>query len=172
MVTALVSTMPESSAKGSQRPARGARTGIGFLLGCILATGLLQSCAAVRRQSVDPNATLYDRLGGRPGLTAVLADFTRKIEADERINGFFIGVDTARVEAQLYDQICAATGGPCQYTGREMRSLHTGMNITEAQFQALVEDLVKSLDQHGVPDREKTELLTLLGSMKNDIINR
>jgi hemoglobin len=72
----------------------------------------------------------------------------------------------------LAEQICAGTGGPCKYTGRDMKSAHRGMNITEAQFNALVEDLVKTLDNLNVPAKEKGELLAILGPMKPDIVGR
>ena len=137
-----------------------------------LVAGLLSGCAYTRQQAVDPDASLYERLGGRPGITAVLKDFSHLLTQDERINGFFIGVDLERVDQMLYEQICEVTGGPCKYTGREMKSLHTGMNITEAQFNALVEDLARSLSQNGVAMKEQQELLSILGSLKNEIVNR
>ncbi len=121
---------------------------------------------------IDENASLYERLGGMPAINKVMAEFTRQVARDERINGFFIGADLERVERLLAEQVCAATGGPCTYTGGDMVAVHTGMNITEAQFNALVEDLVKSLNTYRVRQREQQELLKILGSMKKDIINR
>lgn len=121
---------------------------------------------------VDENASLYERLGGLPAIESVMAELTQQIAKDERINGFFVGVDLERVEALLSQQVCAATGGPCVYQGQSMLAVHTGMNITEAQFNALVEDLIKSLDHHRVRQREKDELLKILGTMKEDIVNR
>ena len=70
------------------------------------------------------------------------------------------------------EQICAGTGGPCTYTGRDMKSAHAGMGITDAQFNALVEDLVKSLDKFKVPEKEKGELLGILGPMKPSIVGQ
>ncbi|MGV3525299.1 MAG: group I truncated hemoglobin [Candidatus Sericytochromatia bacterium] len=138
-----------------------------------LATMLVSGCAYTRQQDpVDPNASLYQRLGGMPAIEAVVSDFTGIIAQDERINGFFIGADVNEINRLLAEQICQASGGPCVYTGRDMISVHTGMNITEVQFNALVEDLIKSLDRHRVPAREQQELLTLLASMKEEIINR
>lgn len=136
-----------------------------------LVFSLLSACASVQRPPVDPNASLYERLGGKAGITAVVEDMTRFVAEDERINGFFIGVDIANVNQQLYNQICEATGGDCVYTGRDMYSLHHGMNISEAQFNALVEDLIKSLNKHGVPQKEQDQLLGALGAMKKDIID-
>jgi hemoglobin len=70
----------------------------------------------------------------------------------------------------LADQICMATGGPCKYSGRDMKTTHAGMKISNADFGALVEDLVKALDTFKVPAQEKSELLGLLGPMKKDIV--
>lgn len=132
-------------------------------------TGCLYTRPAV---DIDENASLYERLGGMTAIESVMADLTQQIAKDERINGFFIGADLKRVEYLLSQQVCAAAGGPCVYSGRSMLDVHTGMNITEAQFNALVEDLIKSLNAHGVRQREQNELLHLLGSMKEDIVDR
>ena len=70
----------------------------------------------------------------------------------------------------LVDQICEATGGPCKYTGKSMKESHTGMNVKEEHFNALVEDLVKSLDKFKVGEKEKGEPLGALGGMKGDIV--
>lgn len=142
-----------------------------LLIGALL--GLVCSCVYIQpRTEIDESASLYERLGGLPAIESVMAGLTQNIAKDERINGFFIGADLKRVEYQLSQQVCAATGGPCTYTGGSMLKVHTGMNITEVQFNALVEDLVKSLNTHGVRQREQNELLQALGSMKEDIVNR
>lgn len=117
-------------------------------------------------------ASLYDRLGGKPAITAVVDDFIGNVAADTRINQRFAGANIPRLKGRLVDQICEASGGPCKYTGQTMRDAHTGMKITDAEFTALVEDLVKSLDTFKVPAKEKGELLGALGSMKPDIVGR
>jgi hemoglobin len=70
----------------------------------------------------------------------------------------------------LVDQVCEATGGPCTYTGRDMKETHTGMGVTKGEFESLVEDLVATLDQFNVPKPEQQELLGLLGPMQTDIV--
>lgn len=116
-------------------------------------------------------ATLYVRLGGEPAVKAVVKDFVEEqVAKDARVNSFFKSTDLANLEKLLFEQICAATGGGCTYTGRDMKTTHAGMNVTEAHFNAVVEDLTKSLDKFGVKEAEKTELLTALGSMKADIV--
>ncbi len=115
---------------------------------------------------------LYDRLGGKDAITAVVEKFVGIVVADDRINGFFKNADAANLKKQLVDQICAATGGPCKYTGKDMKTTHAGMGVKEADFNALVEDLVKALDEFKVPEKEKGELLGALASMKGDIVTQ
>ena len=116
--------------------------------------------------------SLYDRLGGKPAITAVVDDFVGNVASDARINKRFASTNIPRLKSMLVDQICEATGGPCKYTGQSMKVTHAGMKITDVEFGALVEDLVKSLDKFKVPAQEKTELLTALGTMKGDIVNQ
>jgi hemoglobin len=115
---------------------------------------------------------LYDRLGGTPAITAVVDDFIGNVAGDARINGRFAKANIPRLKQQLVDQICEASGGPCTYKGASMLDAHRGMKITEAEFSALVEDLVKSLDKFKVPSQEKSELLTALGAMKPQIVGQ
>ena len=113
--------------------------------------------------------SLYDRLGGKDAIVAVVDDFVGNVAADNRINRYF---DIPRLKRNLVDQICAGTGGPCTYTGRDMKSAHAGMGVTNADFDALVGDLVKSLDKFKVPDKEKGELLGILGPMRPSIVGQ
>lgn len=115
-------------------------------------------------------ATLYKRLGENAAITAVVAEFVTNVGADTRINKFFAGVDLKRLNTLLVEQIGQATGGPEKYTGRDMKSTHAGMKVTKADFDALVEDLVKALDKFKVPEKEKSELLAILGPMNKDIV--
>ena len=116
--------------------------------------------------------SLYERLGGKPAITAVVDDFIGNVGGDTRINKRFAGTNIPRLKTMLGNQICEASGGPCKYTGRSMRDAHAGMNISDAEFGALVEDLVKSLDKFKVPAKEKNELLGALGGMKGDIVGK
>jgi hemoglobin len=141
------------------------------LVGTTMAVALLYAGCASSAKTTD-NRPLYDRLGGKPAITAVVDDFVGNVAADARINRFFAGANVPRLKAMLVDQICEASGGPCKYTGRSMKAAHAGMKITDADFNALVEDLVKSLDKFKVPAREKNELLAALGGMKGDIVGQ
>jgi hemoglobin len=119
--------------------------------------------------------TLYQRLGGKPAITAVVDEFVARVAADSRINAFFAATaaDPQRLAAfkgKLVDQICQASGGPCKYTGKDMKSAHAGMGIRESDFNALVEDLVGALDKFKVAAADKSTLLGVLGPMKSDIV--
>jgi hemoglobin len=121
--------------------------------------------------------TLYERLGGKKSITAVVDEFVNRVAGDTRINSFF--KDTAadpkrlaKFKKNLVDQICQASGGPCKYMGKDMKTAHAGMGITSADFNALVEDLVAALDKFKVGDKEKNDLLGALGPMKSDIVTK
>jgi len=119
--------------------------------------------------------TLYQRLGGRDALKGVVDDFVANLVADSRVSGRFKGLQPAAVsklQTNLADQICDATGGPCAYLGRDMKTTHAGMGITDAEWSATVEDLVKSLNKFNVPVKDQQELLAILGPMKKDIVGQ
>lgn len=131
---------------------------------------LLSACTSM--QSAPPQKSLYDRLGGKPAIQAVVDDFIGNVAADDRINRFFAKTNIPRLNTMLVNQICEATGGPCKYEGRSMKAAHTGMGLSDADFNALVEDLVKSLNKFNVPEKEKKELITALAAMKGDIVGK
>jgi len=114
--------------------------------------------------------TLFERLGGLDAITAVVEDFRDRVAQDDRINLKFARTDLGRLRKMLIDQVCEATGGPCQYNGRSMKHAHGGMKVTTGEFNALVEDLVATLKQFKVPSREQDELLAILGPLKSDIV--
>ena len=115
--------------------------------------------------------TLFERLGGKPAIEAVVDEFLQRVAADKRINGRFFNTDLARLRGLLVEFVCSATGGPCQYTGRDMKSAHAGFQLVEEEFTALVEDLVGALDKFNVPKKEKDEILGALGPLAKDIVN-
>lgn len=115
-------------------------------------------------------ALLYERLGGLDAITAVVDSFVARCAGDDRINGKFERTDVPRLKKMLVEQVCEAAGGPCTYDGRDMRATHDGMAVTAGEFDALVEDLVATLDQFEVPKAEQDELLGLLGPMRADIV--
>lgn len=136
--------------------------------GCAETGGVSQTS---RTAAAAPAAkSLYDRLGGKPAIMAVVDQFVENVAADGRINNRFATTDIPKLKGHLVDQVCQATGGPCRYQGREMKATHLGMQISSADFGALVQDLVAALDKFNVPAGEKGELLALLGPMKKDIV--
>jgi hemoglobin len=121
--------------------------------------------------------SLYARLGGKKSIKAVVDEFVNNVAADTRINKFFAKTASdpkrlADFKNKLVDQICQGTGGPCKYRGKDMVTAHKGMNISEADFNALVEDLVAALNKFNVPEAEKNELLGILGPMKDQIVGK
>jgi hemoglobin len=114
--------------------------------------------------------SLYERLGGREAVVAVIDDFVGRAAGDSRINGKFARTDVPHLKAMLVEEVCAATGGPETYTGRGMRETHDGMGVTAGEFDALVADLVATLDQFNVPAAEQQELLGILGPLRGDIV--
>lgn len=116
--------------------------------------------------------SLYDRLGGKGAITAVVDTFVGNVAGDKRINGYFASTNIPTLKMHLVNQICEASGGPCKYTGRTMKQTHAGMGVNEAAFNALVEDLVKALDHHKVGKQEQDDLLGVLGPMKGDIVEK
>ena len=114
--------------------------------------------------------SLYDRLGGKDAIVAVVDDFVARCAGDDRVNAKFGRTDIPRLKMMLVDQVCEASAGPCTYTGRDMKETHTGMGVTKGEFNGLVDDLVATLDQFDVPKPEQQELLGLLAPMQPDIV--
>ena len=137
----------------------------------MMLTVTLGACATIG----EPEPTLYKRLGGREGIRGVVDDFVAFLVADPRVNARFTKLTPAQVEklkTNAADQICDATGGPCSYLGKDMKAAHTGMNITEVDWNATVEDLIKALDKRNVAKKDQQELIGLLAPMKKDIVGQ
>ncbi|MEX2464433.1 MAG: group 1 truncated hemoglobin [Gaiellaceae bacterium] len=115
-------------------------------------------------------ASLYERLGEIEAITSVVDSFVARCAGDGRINRKFERSDIPRLKKMLVDQVCEAAGGPCTYTGRDMKETHDGMGVTAGEFDALVEDLIATLDEFNVPGAEQEELLAALAPMRDDIV--
>ena len=116
--------------------------------------------------------TLYERLGGKPALEAVVGELWAITAKDARINQYFAHTKPEVFAGQLVDFLCQASGGPCVYHGKDMVAAHTGMKITEAEFMALAENVSKAMDKFKVPSKEKDEVMGMLGGLKSATINR
>ena len=110
------------------------------------------------------DASLYERLGGKPAITAVVDDFVGRVAADNRINGKFANANIPRLKTMLVDQICEASGGPCKYRGRDMKTAHAGMNITNEEFNAFADHLVNTLKRFRTPQGDVDELMIAIGA--------
>ena len=129
---------------------------------------LLAACAAAPTR----DDALYRALGERQGIARVVDSTLLWVLADARINALFTATDPAQLAPLLVDQICEASGGPCTYTGRTMEDVHTGLNISDEQFGAFVEDLIAGMNEQQVPKETQATLLQALGGMKPQIVGR
>jgi hemoglobin len=126
--------------------------------------------------------TLWDRLGGELAVTQVVDDFVAIGANDPAVNFTRQGKPNQwdpsvpgamdRLKWGLVTFISENTGGPLHYKGRKMQDVHRGMKITEKEFSALAQDLAKALDKNNVPEKEKNELLGVVGSTKSMIVNK
>ena len=144
------------------------------LFSTLLAVSAFTGCAGGKSDTKTAvnKKSLYDRLGGKGAITAVVDDFVGKVAGDARINARFVNADIPHLKAMLVEQICEASGGPCKYTGKDMKTSHTGMNITNDEFNALVDDLGKTLNQFKVPADAQKDLIGALAPMQPDIVGR
>jgi plastocyanin/truncated hemoglobin YjbI len=100
----------------------------------------------------------------------VVKEFVGRTTTDPRIKLRFFNTDAVKLQQLLVEFVCKATGGPCEYTGRDMAEAHAGMELVDEEFGALVEDLVAALDKHSVPEREKGEILAALGPLASQMV--
>ena len=140
----------------------------------ILIAGL---AAGLQAAELEKPAPLFQRVGGLPAIQAVVDDLVARILADGRVNKWFAHAATdpehaAIYKAKLVDFVCAATGGPCHYTGLDMGTAHKGRGVTNEAFDSVVEDLVATLDKLKVPEAEKKELLGLLAQVKPAVVQQ
>ena len=145
--------------------------------GVFVIAGLLIGVSSAPLFGQMKEKSLYDRLGKKKAITAVVDEFVSRVTGDARINKTFAATasDAARLKkfkGNLVDQICEASGGPCKYMGKSMKAAHMGMGVTGNDFGALVEDLVGALDKFRVGQHEKDQLLGALGPMKGDIVEK
>ena len=123
--------------------------------------------------------SLYDRLGGEAAITAVVEDFVGRAAADPAVNFVRAGTPKlwdptpehlATLKKHLTQFICSATGGPQVYEGRDMKTVHEGMQISEAEFGAIAADLRASLITFNVPQKEQNELISIVATTQGSIV--
>jgi hemoglobin len=115
-------------------------------------------------------ATLFERLGGNPAIQAVMHRFYERILADPDLAPIFAPVNVERHERKASTFVAAATGGPAPWTGRDMAAAHRHLRITNEQFDRTAGHLVDTLIEFDVPDETGLELLTLVGSLRGEIV--
>jgi hemoglobin len=140
----------------------------GSLLPIVLGSVLLSGCAT----APPPEPSLFVRLGGLPALIAVTDKTIDRTATEPSTRRSFDGVKLKPVKESIVSFLCQATGGPCKYEGASMAKAHKGLDITSGEFDAMVGQLVDTLNQFKVPAKEKGELLQLLGPLKADIVTK
>lgn len=138
----------------------------------VIAASLIGCAGSAPHPTPAAKDALYRDLGGTPGITRVVDLFLTRLNADARINTLFAHVDHADLRRLVIEQLCAATGGPCVYSGRSMEDAHSGLNLTEADFSAFMGDLVAAMDEGKVPLAQQNRLIALLTPMKPQIVGQ
>ncbi len=116
------------------------------------------------------DTSLYERLGSEEGIRAIAADIFDLHKNNDVIKARYVDSDRDKVIRLVTEFICMGTGGPQEYTGRDMLTTHRGMNINEQEYMEVVDDIMAALDKHGVGEHEKQEMLSIAYSLKGDII--
>jgi hemoglobin len=119
--------------------------------------------------------SLYKRLGGYDAIAAVTDEFIGRLATDKDLGKFFKGASVnsqKKIRQLVVDMLCQASGGPCYYLGRDMKTTHQGLKITEKDWTTSVGHLVGTLDKFKVPQKEKDEVLALISSTKKDIVEQ
>jgi hemoglobin len=119
------------------------------------------------------SASLYERLGGEEGIRPIVTDLLALHKRNPAISTRYINAKKSDAEIidLVVDLLCSATGGPHEYKGLDMRSAHKGMNCSEAEFVAVLDDLLAALSRHGIGDLEKAEVLALNYALKDEIVH-
>jgi hemoglobin len=150
---------------------------------CLIATLAVVAAAQQPMNASDADATgggqmkksLYARLGGYDAIAAVVDDFIGRLVADKKLTKFFVGHSEdslKKIRMHVIDQLCAGAGGPCLYTGRDMKTSHHGLGISSDDWDAAANHLVETLDKFKVPAAEKGEVLAFVGTLKKDIVDK
>jgi hemoglobin len=123
--------------------------------------------------------TLYDRLGGEPAIRAVVGDFVDASAADPKVNFTRKGTpkewqatpeSVQQLKQRLTEFVAQGAGGPVKYTGEDMRQVHTGMKITDGEFNAMAAHLKNAMQKHSVPQREQAELMAIVESTRKNVV--
>jgi hemoglobin len=125
------------------------------------------------KPAFSADATLYQRLGGYDAIAAVTDDFLGRLENDDKLGRFFVGLSddsAARVRQHIVDLVCVEAGGPCKYTGRDMKVTHEGLGITKEDWDQSVKLFGETLDKFNVPEQERKDLGAIIAPLEKDIV--
>jgi len=137
---------------------------------------VMAGTATQTARAQDTQASLYERLGGAYSIATVVDDFIERLlvnatlNANPAIDEARMRVPKAGLKFHVTAMVCEVSGGPCKYTGRAMKESHRHLNITQAEWDAMVVDFKATLNKFKVPQREQQELITIVGSTRNDIV--
>jgi hemoglobin len=141
----------------------------------LLVCSLLLAATSLLAADAPKSPSLYTRLGGYDAIAAVTDDFIGRLAADKQVSRFFAGHSQdslMKIRQHVVEFLCSATGGPCVYMGRDMKTSHKGMGITESDWDLSVKALVATLDKFKVPEKEKGEVLAAVGPLKAQIVEK
>lgn len=136
----------------------------------LISSVLFVAAALASQAAHTADPTLFDQLGGKPGIVKIVDTLLPKLQSDPRIRASFDGIDMPHLSLRLKEQICVVADGPCTYRGKDMKLIHDGLHITDAHFNALVEDLQDAMDQNGVSTAVQNRLLARLAPMHRDVV--
>ncbi len=145
-----------------------------------LALGALVTATARAQQpaAAATKAPLYERLGGMKGISLVVDDFIDRLVVNRTLNKN-PAIDAGRkrspapyLKVQVSQLVCEVSGGPCKYTGKDMKSAHVHLNISEKEWDVMAGEFKKSLDKFRVPAAEQDELFEIVGKTRADIVVR
>jgi hemoglobin len=140
-----------------------------------LLCGILAMGCSAQAQSSSAAPALYTRLGGYDAIAAVTDDFLGRLAADKQMSRFFVGVSAdslRKLRQHVVDQLCEASGGPCYYFGRSMKTVHAGLGITESDWQLTVKHLTATFDKFKVPEKERQQVIEFFSTLKKDIVEK
>jgi len=132
---------------------------------------LVLFAAAVRAEE----KSLYQRLGGYDAIAAVSDEFIARLATDDQEKRFFVGFSNdskARIRQHLIDLVCKSTGGPCLYSGRDMKTAHAGAGVSKADWDHSLKIFGEVLNKFKVPEKEQQELAALLVPLEMDIVEK
>ena len=134
--------------------------------------GLAAVAALLLSTPVRADDTLYADMGGKAGMDRLVEVSVDKYLADPRIKDIFSESNIERIRAELKDQFCMIAAGPCAYTGHSMTATHKGLHLTNANFNALVEDLQDAMEVCDIAFATQNRFLARLAPMQHQVVTK